>query len=381
MRFLPYGKQFIDKQDKLSVIKALSNKVITTGEQVTKFEKKLQKYFNCKYVSVCNSGTSAIYLALASIDLKKNDVIIMPAINFIASYNVAKLFEANVFLADVDAETGQMSPQNILDCCKKFKLKKIKAIITMYHGGYPLNADKFFDLKKKFNCLIIEDACHALGAEYIHKKKKIRIGSCLHADISTFSMHPLKTITTGEGGVVTTNIKKIAYKIKLLRSHGIKRKLKKHWKYDVILNGLNLRLTDFQCALGLSQLSKISKILEKRKKISEYYDNKLKKIKEIKILEPHKKYNSSFHLYLINLKKTNIRYKENLIKFMLSKKIVFQYHYIPIYKFKVFRDKYISKNSEKFYKNSLSMPIFYELRTQDSKYIVNCLIKYFKANG
>ena len=114
----------------------------------------------------------------------------MPAINFIASYNVAKLFEANVFLADVDAETGQMSPQNILDCCKKFKLKKIKAIITMYHGGYPLNADKFFDLKKKFNCLIIEDACHALGAEYIHKKKKLglvvvcmlifRLFRCIH---------------------------------------------------------------------------------------------------------------------------------------------------------------------------------------------------------
>lgn len=381
MKLLPYGKQFIDKFDKSSVLKALSNKIITTGNQVLKFEKKLQNYFNCKYVSVCNSGTSAIYLALASINLKKKDVIIMPAINFIASYNMAKLFGANVFLADVDVETGQMSPQNVLDCCKKFKIKKIKAIITMYHGGLPLNADKFLDLKKKFKCFIIEDACHALGAEYYYNKKKVKIGSCLHSDISTFSLHPLKTITTGEGGIVTTNTKKIAERINLLRSHGIKRNLMKHWDYDVTLNGFNFRLTDFQCSLGLSQLSKVSRILKKRKEIANYYEKSLKKINEIKNIEINKKYNSSFHLYLIKLKKSNIRYKENLIKFMLKKKIMFQYHYIPIYKFKVFKDKYIGKNAEKFYKSSLSIPIFYELRAQDLKYIVNSLIKYFKTNG
>ena len=381
MKLLPYGKQFIDKFDKSSVLKALSNKIITTGNQVLKFEKKLQNYFNCKYVSVCNSGTSAIYLALASINLKKKDVIIMPAINFIASYNMAKLFGANVFLADVDVETGQMSPQNVLDCCKKFKIKKIKAIITMYHGGLPLNAHKFLDLKKKFKCFIIEDACHALGAEYYYNKKKVKIGSCLHSDISTFSLHPLKTITTGEGGIVTTNTKKIAERINLLRSHGIKRNLMKHWDYDVTLNGFNFRLTDFQCSLGLSQLSKVSRILKKRKEIANYYEKSLKKINEIKNIEINKKYNSSFHLYLIKLKKSNIRYKENLIKFMLKKKIMFQYHYIPIYKFKVFKDKYIGKNAEKFYKSSLSIPIFYELRAQDLKYIVNSLIKYFKTNG
>ena len=128
----------------------------------------------------------------------------------------------------------------------------------MYHGGYPQNADNFIKLKK-FNCLIIEDACHALGAEYLFKKKKIKIGSCLHSDISTFSLHPLKTITTGEGGIITTNNKNISNRIKLLRSHGIIRDKKKHWKYDVLLNGLNLRLTDFQCSLGLSQLYKVSR--------------------------------------------------------------------------------------------------------------------------
>ena len=133
-------------------------------------------------------------------------------------------------------------------------------------------------------------------------------------------MHPLKTITTGEGGIVTTNTKKIAERINLLRSHGIKRNLMKHWDYDVTLNGFNFRLTDFQCSLGLSQLSKVSRILKKRKEIANYYEKSLKKINEIKNIEINKKYNSSFHLYLIKLKKSNIRYKENLIKFMLKKR-------------------------------------------------------------
>ena len=381
MALIPYGKQFIDKHDKKSVLETLSGQVITSGQQVVKFEKKIKKYFNCKYVSVCNSGTSAIYLALASINTKKNDVIIMPAINFVASYNVAKLFNTKVYLSDVDPETGQMTPENILECCQKFKIKKIKAIIVMYHGGYPDNADKFIKLKKKFNCFIIEDACHALGAEYFVKKKIIKIGSCLHSDISTFSLHPLKTITTGEGGIITTNNKKIAHRVSLLRSHGIIRNTKKHWEYDVLLNGLNLRLTDFQCSLGLSQLSKVSDILKKRRKISNYYEQNLKKIKEIKKLKQDKKYISSSHLYSISLKKSNKKYKESLIKFMLKKKIICQNHYIPIYKFKVFKDKYISKNAEIFYKSSLSIPIFYELRIKDLNYIINCLTKFFKQNG
>jgi len=381
MRSIPYGKQFIDKYDKKSVLEALSSQVLTTGNQVLKFEKKLQKYFGCKYVSVCNSGTSAIYLALASINIKKNDIIIMPVINFIASYNIAKLLNAKVYLSDVDPETGQMTPQNILECCKKFKKKKIKAIITMYHGGYPQNADNFIKLKKKFNCLIIEDACHALGAEYLFKKKKVKIGSCLHSDISTFSLHPLKTITTGEGGIITTNNKNISNRIKLLRSHGIIRDNKKHWKYDVLLNGLNLRLTDFQCSLGISQLYKVSKILKKRKEISKYYNQNLKKIKQIKIIDLDKRYFSSNHLYLINLRKNDTKFKENLIKIMLKKKIIFQYHYIPIYKFKVFKDKYIGKNAKIFYNNMVSIPIFYELKIRNLKYIINCLSEFFKTNG
>ena len=172
---IPYGNHYIDDGDIKSVSRALRNKKITTGIEVSRFELKIKKYLKCKYSLVCNSGTSAIFLAMQSIGLKKDDNIIMPSINFIASYNVAKIFGANVFLADVDKYTGQMTPNDVENCYKKFSLKKVKALILMYNGGYPQNADKFRIFKKKFKCFIIEDACHALGASYKHNKKYFKI--------------------------------------------------------------------------------------------------------------------------------------------------------------------------------------------------------------
>ena len=148
----------------------------------------------------------------------------------------------------------------------------------MYHGGYPENVKKFYDIKKKYNFLIIEDACHALGSEYEFKNKSFKIGSCKHSDISTFSLHPLKSITSGEGGIITTNNSKISKNIKLFRSHGISRNKKEHWKYDVIKHGFNYRLSDINCALGLSQLKKINFFLHKRKKIYKRYISELQNI-------------------------------------------------------------------------------------------------------
>ena len=182
MKFIPYGQQYIDNKDIKVVSDALKNNLITTGGEVIKFEKKIKNFLNTKFSITCNSGTSALFLALQSIEVKKNDIIIMPAINFIASHNVAKLFNAKIYLADVDKHSGQMSPKNVIDVCKKFNIKRVKAIITMYNGGYPFNANKFIKLKKIYKCFIIEDACHALGATYKNGKKNIKIGSCIHSD-------------------------------------------------------------------------------------------------------------------------------------------------------------------------------------------------------
>ena len=148
MKLVPYGRHYIDNQDVNEVIKVLKSDIITGGSKVLEFEKQIKNYLNCKYSLTCNSGTSALFLALQSIEIKKNDVIIMPSVNFIASYNVAKLFNAKVYLADVNQNTGQMSPDHVDECCKKYNLKKVKALIVMYNGGFPENAGNFRKFKK-----------------------------------------------------------------------------------------------------------------------------------------------------------------------------------------------------------------------------------------
>ena len=381
MKIIPYGRQFIDRSDKLNLLKILSKEKITSGNEVLKFENKIKKFLKVKYAVSCNSGTSALFLALKSINIKKNDVIVMPAINFIASYNVAKQLDAKIFLADVDKETGQMSPENVIDVCNKFKIKKIKAIVTMYNGGYPLNAEKFKKLKKNYNCFIIEDACHALGAYYRIGNKNIRIGSCNHSDISTFSLHPLKTITTGEGGIVTTNSKKIAERLEKIRSLGIERNNYKHWEYNVKYIGFNFRLTDFQCALGSSQINKILKFISQRRKIFLNYQKLLSKLKQISLPDHLSKYNSAYHLFIINLKKPSKEKKEKFIKFMLKNKIILQYHYIPIYKFKVFKGKYLNKNSEIYYKSAISLPIYCGLSLKQQNYIAKKINFFFNGHN
>jgi len=380
MQKIPYGKQYIDNEDKKLVLKSLSNRLITTGPIVQKFEKKLQNYLKSKYSYVCSSGTSAIHLALLSVGLKKNDIILMPAVNFISSYNMAKIMQLKIYLVDVDEYTGQITPDKVLDCIKKNKLKKIKALIVMYNGGYPENVKQFYDIKKKYNFLIIEDACHALGAEYKHKKKYYKIGSCKHSDVCTFSMHPLKTITSGEGGIISTNNYKISKNIKLYRSHGILRDKKKHWQYDVLKNGFNYRLSDINCALGLSQLSKINFFLKERKNFFNTYIENFKNISNLLTLPSYdKNIKPSFHLFLINIEfKKFKKNKTHFMEFLLKNKIISQQHYIPIYKFSVYNEmKNSFKDSNKYYENSVSIPIFVNLGYENQKKIINRIINYF----
>jgi dTDP-4-amino-4,6-dideoxygalactose transaminase len=374
MMKIPYGRQFIDNDDIKEVSKVLKNELITTGKQISKFEQKINNLLKCKFSSACNSGTSALLLAFQSIGLKKNDVVIMPSVTFIASYNVVKLLGAKVFLADVNRITGQMSPNDILNCCKKFKIKKIKAIVTMYNGGYPENAGSFFKLKKKLGCYVIEDACHAFGARYFFGRKKNYIGSCKHSDLCTFSFHPLKTITTGEGGLVTTNSKYLDKRIKNLRSHGITNK--KFLSYDVVEHGLNLRLNDFQSALGISQLKKIRKFINNRKKIAQFYNKELKNISRL-ILPKYSLLNdSSYHLYIIIIKDFDVRKKNIFYKFMKNKGIHLQYHYIPIYKFQIFKDKKDAINSEFYFKQAISLPIYFDLKKNQQKIIIKNIKDY-----
>ena len=380
---IPYGKQHIDSNDLKIVNQSLKASLITTGSYVLNFEKKLKKYLGSKYVLSCNSGTSAIHLAMMAAKIKQGDNIIMPSVNFVASGNIAKILNANIFLADVDRLSGQMTVASVEECIKKNKLKKIKLLVTMYLGGYPDNITEFYDLKKKFNFLILEDACHALGASYKFKNRFLKIGSCKHSDIAAFSLHPLKSITTGEGGIVSTNNQKFYERLKLLRSHGIvKNKDPFNHKYNVQFSGLNNRLSDINCALGVTQLRKIRKFITKKKLFSSHYDNAFKNITGIEL--GHSKLDkniSAWHLYVLIINFTYFKTTRlKFMKYLYEKNIISQVHYIPIYmhsNFKNLKKNYLT-NTKSYYDKCISIPLFYDMSTKQQNKVVSEIKNFLK---
>lgn len=384
MKLINYNRHSVDNLDCKNVVSSLRKEKITTGSEVQNFEKNIKSFTKAKYAIASSSATSAIHISLLSIDLKKNDVVIMPAINFIAAFSMCKMMGAKIHLADVDSMTGQMTPKNIIDCIKKNKLSKIKVVFSMYLGGCPENVIEIFRLKKKYKFILIEDACHAFGSKYKYKKKYLKIGSCEHSDICTFSFHPVKPITTGEGGALTTNNLNYAKKARLFRSHNIVRNKNKHWVYNIKSFGMNYRLSDINCALGNSQIKKINKFIKIRNNISKQYNNYLKKFTEY--LQPiyyNEKY-SSHHLkiLLFNLKKLKCN-KDEIFKFFKKNKIFLQYHYIPIYKFNI-ANKYNTNffvGANKFYRSAISFPIHCNLNKKELEKIfqtIQKLIKLFK---
>ena len=380
-KIIPYGNFFISKKDVSEVNKSLNNQFITSGPYVKKLEELTKSKFKVSYSISCSSGTAALHLAFLSLSLKKNDVVIMPIINFIASTNILNFMNVKIFYADVDEHTGQMTPKTIKECIKKNKLKNIKVILTMYLGGAPDNIIELYKLKKKYKCYIIEDACHALGAKYIYNKKFNYIGSCKHSDICTFSFHPLKSITSGEGGLVTTNNKLFADKIRLLRSHGLIKK--NHWQFDLKIPGFNYRLSDINCALAYSQFKKINIFIKNREKIAKKYISLFKnypKFFSVRILE--KNIDSAWHLFLLKIKFQHLNSNINsLILYLKKKGIIVQQHYTPIYKFDYYK-KINKKNfpkAKKYFDTTISLPIFYNLRESDLKKVFK-KIKLFALN-
>ena len=375
---IPYGKQKIEKDDISEIIKVSKSPMLTTGPKVLQFEKEIKKFTKSKFAITCNSGTSALYLAFLSIKLQPGDVIIMPAINFIASFNICKLFNAKIYLTDVDPKRGVVTPKNVVDVIKKNKLRKIKALVIMHLGGKVENIDNFFYLKKKYKFYLIEDSCHALGSKYVVNKKFYNVGCGKHADLSTFSFHPIKAITTGEGGAVTTNSKSLFNRMSLFKSHGIVRSKSKHWSYDIVSPGLNFRLSDINCALGLNQLKKINLFIKKREKIAKLYEKEFGKItSQIDFLSIDEIKNS-WHLYVINLNFKNLSKKDYFFKFLKKNKVIAQYHYIPIYRFSVGKKYKQLPGCEKYYKSAVSIPIFVGLKKSQQFKIIKLIKNFIK---
>ncbi|WP_167955984.1 UDP-4-amino-4,6-dideoxy-N-acetyl-beta-L-altrosamine transaminase [Anaerosporobacter faecicola] len=366
--YIPYGHQSIDNEDIQAVVETLKSDFLTTGPKVAEFEKVVASYVGAKYAVAVSNGTAALHAACYAAGIGKGDEVITTPITFAASANCALYCGAKPVFADIDADTYNIDPEDI----ERKITKRTKAIIAVHFTGQPCDMDMIHKIARNHNLVVIEDGAHALGADYKGKK----IGSL--SDMTTFSFHPVKHITTGEGGMVVTNNKELYNRLILFRSHGITRDatLLSHnegpWYYEQLDLGYNYRITDIQCSLGISQMKKLDKFLLRRREVAKRYDNAFADNKNIKIPYQLKECNNSYHLYTIQVLNYDRRQVFDKLR---SIGIGVNVHYIPIYKFPYYRDNgykdIICNNAENYYEHCISIPIFYGLTDKEQEFVID----------
>ena len=380
---IPYARQNISKEDINFVKKILKSEYLTSGPATLRFEKKVAKYCSSKFAIATNSGTSALHISCLSLNLKKGDYVWTSPISFVASANCAVYCGAKIDFVDIDPFTFNISidalEKKLIIAKKKGRLPKI--LIPVHLGGLSCDMLEIKNLAKKYKFKIIEDASHAIGGRYKNKP----IGNCNYSDITVFSFHPVKIITSGEGGMALTNSKELTNKMKMLRNSGItrdKKTLKNYnnspWYYEQLELGYNYRISDVHSALGLSQLKKVNIFTKRRNYLSNRYDRELKKL-NIKFQENLNGSYSSKHLYICRVPAAK---RKKIINHLLKKNINTNLHYIPIYKHPFYKklgfQNYKIKNTEKYYKEALTLPLYYSLSLKEQKKIINELKRALK---
>jgi UDP-4-amino-4,6-dideoxy-N-acetyl-beta-L-altrosamine transaminase len=376
-----YGKHFIDKSDIKSVVDVLKSNFLTQGPKIQEFEIALKKKFGAKYVACTSSGTASLHLCGLALKWTKKDLVLASPLTFVATTNAALYLNAKVDLIDINKETYNIDVDKLkikLDKLKK-KRKKIHTLIVTDYAGQPSDWSKLKKLSKKYNFKLINDNCHAIGAK-ISKDQKYAVR---YADLVTHSYHPVKNITTGEGGSILTNNKQLYDKIKILRSHGMIRDIKKPWKYSINELGYNYRLTDIQSALGISQLKKLDQFIKRRNEIAKIYNNKLKDSDLFEIPKVKKNTSHAYHLYPLKIKFEKLTIsKDMLLKKLRSKGINLQVHYIPIHHHKLYKSKINSylPNTETFFEQAISLPVYFSLKKSEISYVLKNLLKIIYSN-
>ena len=375
---IPYGRHFIDDADIAAVVSALRSDSITQGDCAPLFENGICELVGATFSVAVNSATSALHLACLALEVGSGDLVWTSATTFVASANCALYCGARIDFVDIDLETGNISVEALNE---KLNIAAVtnrlpKVLIAVHLTGEPCDMVEIWRLANAFGVKVIEDASHAIGATYREKK----IGACQYSNITVFSFHPVKIITTAEGGVATTNDPKLARTMQLLRSHGITKdptEMSKEpdgpWYYEQIGLGFNYRMSDIHAALGLSQLAKIDEFIAARHKIAECYDIKLNR-DLVQLPLRHSKSCSALHLYVIRVSE---KYHLEVFKKLRSDGIGVNLHYIPVHLHPFFRKMGFSEgsypNSESYYRQCISLPIYPLLSNDDQNYVIDKL--------
>lgn len=365
---IPYGHQYIDKKDIEAVVRVLKSPWLTQGPKIKEFEEELAKYCNAKYAVAVSSGTAALHLAYLTSGIKKGDEVITSPNTFAATTNMLLAVGAKPVFCDIRLDTYNIDEANI----EKLITPKTKAIVPVHFAGQPCEMDEILKIAKKHRLIVIEDACHALGAEYKGKK----IGG-LNSDMTVFSFHPIKSITTGEGGAILTNDGNYHQKLLILRNHGIK---KDRNGFNIMEElGFNYRMNDIQAALGISQLRKLDRFIKKRGAVKKRYEEELKTVSSVILPQEIPANLSSWHLFVIRLKKS----RDGVLKSLKNNGVGAQIHYPPVYCHPYYQrngyNEEICKNAEQFYKSALSLPLFPYLKISEQDFIINKLKNILKA--
>jgi UDP-4-amino-4,6-dideoxy-N-acetyl-beta-L-altrosamine transaminase len=391
-KFLSYGRQYIDQADIDAVSAVLQSDYLTTGPTVAAFEKAIADTVKEKYVVCVNSGTAALHLAVAGLDIGPGDWVIVPGLTFLASANVVRWCGAEVIFADVDKDNGLMQPVHLQQALEKNRDKNIKAIMPVHLTGQTENLAEICRIARANNLLVIEDACHAFGSEYIDGEPYY-IGNCQHSDAVAFSFHPVKTIAMGEGGAVVTRDKNLYDAALQLRSHGMTRDPQTFlyqnraldvsgavnpWYYEMPRLGLNYRASDINCALGLSQLKKLPQFIQQRRKLANIYNELLKPLSpKVMPIKKTSYCNPVLHLYSVLFDFPSIGMsRAALMKALYEKGIGTQVHYIPVNEQPYYQHRYQTaplSGANAYYEKTLSLPLYPAMQVEDVGYVVDSI--------
>lgn len=370
-----YGRQSVAQKDIQTVAKILRSDFLTQGPIIKQFEDKVAHFCQAQHAIAVNSGTAALHAAMFAIGLTKGDEVITSPLSFVASSNSILYMQAKPVFADINKETGLLDPEQV----ERKISKRTKAILTVDYSGNPSYFKELRIIANKYKLLLIDDASHSFGARYFGKP----VGT--QADVTTFSFHPVKIITTGEGGIVITDNRKFAERAFLFRTHGIT-KLKsefvyqahkaEQWYYEMQDLGFNYRITDFQCALGISQLYRIKQFIMKRRILAQIYTESLRKNSLVSVYQERDGVMSSWHLYPLRISS-----EINKIKFfqrLYTQRISLQVHYIPIHLQPFYRKTFGYKPgdfpvAEHFYQEEVSLPLYYDLSLKQAHYVVDTI--------
>lgn len=383
MEPIPYGKQSIDQADIDSVVEVLQSDFLTSGPKIAEFEQLFSQYVGSKYAVAVSNGTAALHLSALALGVEENSKVITSPITFAASANCIQYCGGEVVFADINKENILLDVESVRRLLESAPKGTYKGIIPVDFAGYPVDIEAFRILADEFGLWIIEDACHAPGASFINSKGVRHFtGDGAYADLTIFSFHPVKHIACGEGGMITTNDKKLYEKLLSLRTHGIVKNEETieqgggRWAYDMTDLGYNYRLTDIQCALGISQLKKADQGLQKRREIAMRYDEAFSG-SEIQTILPPEGIGHGYHLYVIQ-----VNNRRELYDKLQEANIYAQIHYIPVHTLKYYCSLGFQEgdfpNAESYYEKCISLPMYPGLTMEEQKFVIQKVKEFSK---